>query len=314
MEFQFTVGRARKLLGSAVALVLRVWLAAAAVLFVALVVTLSSAAAGPYSIDVTFDLLPTSLQFNEVDWSQVDDSHGIRCTDETHALNDGVSWVRCRFVANEINDAKQYLHRQGLQTGDVYRNIWIKPVNGGYGFYAASVVIAAGLIILLMRFFGWRLSLELKLIRDLGWRAFAVLVAPAAFCMVLTWLIFWVVGVEASHPVVQSLDPSDRISLMVAAILIAPVLEELLYRGLVFDLLQGASRAVPACIVGTGLFVVSHGAMELWDSGIPRFVMLGVASVCLYAIRVRFGSLILCIGAHAFFNAVVVLAWLSTTG
>ena len=303
-----------KYLWRALAFILRAWLAAAAVLFVALVVTLSSAASGPYSIDVTFDLLPTSLQFNEVEWSQADDDQEIRCTDETRAVNDGVSWVRCYFVANEINDAKQYLHRQGLQTGDVYRNVRIKPVNGGYGFYVASVFIAAALIILLMRFFGWRLSSELKLISNLGWRALAVLVAPTALCVALAWLVFWMVGVQASHSVAQSLSPADRISLMVAAILIAPVLEELLYRGLVFDLLQRASGAVPACMVGTGLFVISHGAMELWDSGTPRLVMLGVVSVCLYAIRARFGSLILCIGAHAFFNAVVVLAWLSASG
>ena len=314
MILRSTVLRTGKYCSRAIAFILRVWLAAAAVLLVALAVTLSSAAAGPYSMDITFDILPKSLQFNEVDWSQTDDDQGIRCTDETQAFNDGVGWVRCRFVADEINDAKQYLHRQGLQTGDVYRNIRIKPVSGGYGFYVASVVIAAVLITLLVRFFGWRLSSELKLISNLGWRALAVLVAPTALCMVLTWLIFWVVGVEASHSVVQSLSPSDRVSLMVAAILIAPVLEELLYRGLVFDLLQRASGAVPACVVGTVLFVISHGAMELWDSGTPRFVMLGVASVCLYAIRVRFGSIILCIGAHAFFNAIVVLALFSATG
>ncbi|WP_296251195.1 CPBP family intramembrane glutamic endopeptidase [uncultured Stenotrophomonas sp.] len=306
--------RRRKLFSRAVAFVLRVWLAAAAVLLVALMVTLSSAAAGPYSIDVTFDVLPTSLQFSEIDRRQVDDEQGIRCSDETSAFNDGVSWVRCRFVASEINDAKRYLHRHGLQTGDVYRNVRIKPVSGGYGFYVASVVIAAALIILLGKFFGWHLSSELKLICNLGWRVLAVLIAPTALCMALAWLIFWAIGIEPSQTVVQSLSPSDRISLMVAAILIAPVLEELLYRGLVFDLLQRASGAVPACLVGTGFFVVSHGAMELWDSGIPRLVMLGVVSVCLYAIRVRFGSLILCIGAHAFFNAVVVLAWLSTAG
>lgn len=277
-------------------------------------ITLSSAVSGPYSMDITFDVLPTSLQFNEVDWSQADDDQGIRCTDETHTLNDGVSWVRCRFVANEINDAKQYLHRQGMQTGAVYRNIRITPVNGGCGFYVASVVVAAGLSILLMRFFGWSLSSELKLIGNLGWRALAVLAAPTALCIVMASLISWMVGMEAGNLVVQSFSTSERISLMVAAILIAPLLEELLYRGLVYSLLHRASGSVPACMVGTGLFVISHGSMEFWDSGTLRLAMLGVISVSLYAIRVRFGSLILCIGAHALFNAVVVLAWLSAAG
>jgi len=303
-----------RLLDRAIWLFLQGCLAAFAVLCVSFAIALSSAVSGPYSMDVTFDLLPASVEFNQVDWSQADDDQGIRCSDETRVVNDGFSWVRCHFVANEINDAKEYLHRQGMQTGDVYRNIRIRPVNGGYGFYVTSVVVVAVLITLLMRFFGWRLSSELKLIRDLGWRALAVLVAPTALCMVLAWLIFWGGGVEASQLTVQSLSPSDRVSMMVAAILIAPVLEELLYRGLVFDLLQRANGAVPACMVGTGLFVISHGAMEFWDSGTPRLVTLGVASVCLYLIRVRFGSLILCIGAHAVFNAVVVLAWLSASG
>lgn len=309
-----TIASKRGALDRATSFVARGLLAVLAVMCVSLAITLSSAVVGPYSMDVTFDLLPTSLQFNEADWSQTEDDKGIRCTDETRAFNDGLSWVRCRFVANEINDAKHYLHGQGLQTGDVYRNIRIKPVNGGYGFYVAAVAIAAGLIVLLKLFFGWRLSSELKLIGDLRWRTLAVMVAPTALCLVLAWLIFWTVGGEAGQSAVQSFGPSDRISLMVAAVVIAPVLEELLYRGLIFDLLQRAGGAAPACLVGTSLFVISHGAMELWDSGIPRLVMLGVVSVCLYAIRARFGSLILCIGAHAFFNVVVVLALLSAAG
>lgn len=303
-----------KLFRRAGGFILRAWLAAFAVLLVSLVVILSSAAAGPYSMDVTFSLSPTSLQFGEVDWSAADDDQNIRCTDETLALNDGVSWVRCRFIADEINDAQKYLHRRGMQTGGVFRDIRIKPVTGGYGFYVASVAIAAVLTILLMRVFGWSLSAELKLIRSLGWGALVVLVAPTVIFMSLASLILWAVGFEARHSVVQSFSPSEQISLMVAAILIAPLLEELLYRGLVYSLLQRASGAIPACMVGTGLFVISHGSMELWDSGIPRLLMIGFLSVSLYAIRIRFGSLILCIGAHAFFNAVVVLAWLSASG
>ena len=303
-----------KLFRRAGAFILRAGLAAFAVLLVSLVVILSSAVAGPYSIDVTFDLLPTSLQFGEVEWNAADDDQNTRCTDETLALNDGVSWVRCRFIADEINDAKQYLHRQGMQTGEVYRDIRITPVRDGYGFYLASVVIAAGLAMLLIRVFRWSLSAELKVIKNMGWGAFVVLVAPTVIFMSLASLFFWAVGVEARHSAVQSFSPSEQISLMVAAILIAPLLEELLYRGLVYSLLQRASGAIPACMVGTGLFVIAHGSMEFWDSGIPRLLMIGFLSVSLYAVRVRFSSLILCIGAHAFFNAVVVFAWLSAAG
>ncbi|MNV94190.1 hypothetical protein D3C71_1889650 [compost metagenome] len=66
---------------------------------------------------------------------------------------------------------------------------------------------------------------------------------------------------------------------------------------------------VSACIVGTALFVICHLATEFWEAGRLRLLMLVVMSTCLYAIRARFGSITLCIGAHALANTLVLLAW-----
>ncbi len=286
------------------------WLSVASIALVSLALFLSSAVSGPYAMDITFDLTPESPRFDQRQADDTKDNQNIRCTDETPVIDDGTGWVRCRFIAHEIADAQQYLEQQGLQTGASFRNVRISPSNGSTGFYLASSLVTASLTFLLIRYCNWRPRAERDRLRKLGWRALPILLAPASISIALAALIQLTFKSSATSPVIPAFNLSEQIALVIAGAVIAPLIEELLHRGWVFHLLRKAGGAIFASVVGTGLFVLCHVATEFWTVGPQRLVMLVVMSASLYAIRVRFDSILLCIAAHALFNGLVVATWL----
>ena len=93
--------------------------------------------------------------------------------------------------------------------------------------------------------------------------------------------------------------PSDGlVFLFVLAVFAAPVIEELLFRGL---LLGALLRSVPAAVAGVWsalLFTFVH-PMVSW----PPVFLLGVLCA---ALRLRGWSVVACMVLHAVYNAVVV--------
>jgi uncharacterized protein len=80
----------------------------------------------------------------------------------------------------------------------------------------------------------------------------------------------------------------------------APVVEELLFRGLGYSLLRPFGRA--AALLGTGVaFAAAHGLVE-------AFPLLALFGVGLAWIRERTGSVLPCIVLHGLFNAIAMLA------
>jgi len=79
---------------------------------------------------------------------------------------------------------------------------------------------------------------------------------------------------------------------MVTAIaLVAPVLEELLHRGLIFDLLSRRAGAIAASGIGTVLFVGMHFGGASGQVEPIRLVSLVTFSLAMYVVRVRWNSL-----------------------
>lgn len=294
--------------------ILQAWLALLAVGFVSMVMAASSALSGPYSMDITFDLSPGSLHFHEVEWSDSGNGLDIRCNDETFAFADGVRWVRCRFVADETIDAQRYLHKLGLKTGSALRNIRISPVGGGQVFYAVSLIIAVLLVALLMWSRHWSPSLDLGNVRALRGRSLAIVVMPALVTFAVILLLHMMIGGDESQSPLQPFSVAERCTVLITAVLVAPLIEELLYRGLIFGLLERVGGGLQASVFGTGLFVACHASMEFWDIRFTRLAMLTVLSACLYVVRMRWESLILCVIAHMVFNASVVFVWMAAAG
>lgn len=88
---------------------------------------------------------------------------------------------------------------------------------------------------------------------------------------------------------------------MITAIFIAPVYEELMFRGVIFPYFAKRAGLIPALIIVSVLFALMHFHL-------PSFVPLAILSGVLCLAYWRTGSLWTSIGVHMIFNAVSILA------
>ncbi len=130
------------------------------------------------------------------------------------------------------------------------------------------------------------------------------LVAAMTFVFALVWF-----PPEPGQPLgpmteLTSTPGPGRIYLGVIALALAPFLEELLFRGVLFAGLSASWGRVPAAVVTTLAFIALH-ATELrfyWAAGLG-IVALGTLALWL---RLRFGALGPAVAAHLTYNAVLV--------
>lgn len=147
-------------------------------------------------------------------------------------------------------------------------------------------------------------------LRDLRWAAISVPVAIALAVtsgLALLLLSQWV-GLPAkssNHETLEQLvkDPSIGfiIQVIISAVIMAPLMEELIFRGVLQTCLVSllGGRRWPALLIAAGIFSVTHAAITPWQDLVPLFV-LGLVFGYLYE---RTGSLLTPILCHAGFNA-----------
>lgn len=100
-----------------------------------------------------------------------------------------------------------------------------------------------------------------------------------------------------------------RIMVVVTAVVIAPLLEEMLFRGLFQTMIRSyldefTDGAWPAIVITSVLFISSHADLSHWPA-------LFVLSMCLGYSYEKSGSLIRSIFIHAMFNGVIIISVLS---
>jgi membrane protease YdiL (CAAX protease family) len=152
-----------------------------------------------------------------------------------------------------------------------------------------------------------------------GWRRAALGVGFGVLGLLFIYPLFWLVaylsarliGAE-SHPLIPVLIGSESrwlaIYLVVVAVVTAPLVEETLFRGIVFRALNAHLPFWPAALVSAGLFAAGHAQL----SALLPILLLGVLLAFLTR---RTGSLLAPTAAHAFFNGVsagiaLLYAWL----
>ncbi len=101
--------------------------------------------------------------------------------------------------------------------------------------------------------------------------------------------------------------PGSLVLLVVAAVLVAPVLEELLFRGVVLRGLMLRTGFWPAAVVSSACFGTLH-ATAVGLAGLPIVLATGVFGLGLCVLTRRTGRLGPGIGVHALRNAVAVAA------
>ncbi|MGO1117528.1 lysostaphin resistance A-like protein [Rhodovibrionaceae bacterium A322] len=130
---------------------------------------------------------------------------------------------------------------------------------------------------------------------------FAFLMIPAV--SLINILVQEIMGGEQENPQLQVLAPAgfswgSYISIMVISALVVPIIEEIVFRGLLFGWLAGRFGVAIGAGVSALIFSILHGVPHL----IPSLCVLGVALAYLYE---KSGSLWPPIILHGAFNAVM---------
>ncbi|MGH2830152.1 MAG: lysostaphin resistance A-like protein [Actinomycetota bacterium] len=131
--------------------------------------------------------------------------------------------------------------------------------------------------------------------------------------LVVGSVVLWIVSALSTGEV-ESPDQLDYSSpgagilalTAVGVVLVAPIAEELFFRGLVFGAFRSRLRFVPAAVVSGALFMLAHAPFWLI---LPSILTLGVVLAWVYQRR---GSIVPCIVGHALFNAIGFAAYLVT--
>lgn len=124
------------------------------------------------------------------------------------------------------------------------------------------------------------------------------------------------VGHELLERMMEGESPLARALLIFSALVLAPVLEEVMYRGLLQSALQSAThwqmrRGV--IVLSAVIFSVIHAGPATFDSsatgGVPWQALIGliVLAIVLGGLYERTGKLLACIVVHSLFNATNVL-------
>lgn len=174
-----------------------------------------------------------------------------------------------------------------------------------------QLVMAGAVAIFVVRRVGWVAWLGL---RWRGW-PWGFLIAPGA--VVFMWLVFrglkesgymeWMetFGVETVQDTVKLLQQTEDLRILFlmsfAAVIIAPVCEELVFRGYFYPVLKKFAGAWPAAVGSALVFAGAHGNLAAL---LPLFIFGGVL-VLLYE---KTGSLWAPIAAHFCFNSATVIA------
>ena len=196
------------------------------------------------------------------------------------------------------------LGRDALASGGD-RAIEFRHILGGAMTYASVVVFLAGILVYrgisLVRTFGWD---ALGFVGSLG-RALVCLLAAYPLLMLVQAMVYGASGGNvAPQDVVEFLQsaksPRDRAAILVMAIIVAPVAEEIIFRGYLYPVGKKYLGAFVSALVTAVLFAILHGHA----ASIPALFTL---ALCLALSYEKTGSLLVPMIMHAVFNAVSVV-------
>jgi membrane protease YdiL (CAAX protease family) len=110
-----------------------------------------------------------------------------------------------------------------------------------------------------------------------------------------------VIPIASDNQLIVKLMSEDFIGIVITSVIVAPIFEELLFRGVIFDGLRFNYNVATGMFVSSFLFGLGH---------LNVFVSINTFFLALFLawIRLRSGSLMLCVITHAMFNATQLMA------
>jgi len=186
------------------------------------------------------------------------------------------------------------------------RTVEFGHVVSGAVIYSSIVLFLVGLLLYRNlppgEIFGWDRT---SFARALG-RGLLYLAAAYPLLMLVQAMVYGAAGGDMSpQEVVQFLQnadtPRDRIAVLLMAVVVAPVAEELIFRGYLYPVGKRYFGPFPAMVATSLLFAVLHGHL----ASIPALFTL---AMCLGLAYEKTGTLLVPMIMHAVFNAVSVTA------
>lgn len=154
---------------------------------------------------------------------------------------------------------------------------------------------------------------RLSVWRVLAWSLLLIapilLVVNASAAGVMEWLkAFWpdLASQDSVQAFQKSKDPAARALMIVAAVVVAPLVEETIFRGFIYGVLKRFTDGCFAALCSALLFAVVH-------FHIGSLLPLTVLALLLCLAYERTGSLLVPMGLHALFNAASLVALLFFT-
>jgi len=200
----------------------------------------------------------------------------------------------------------------------------LRKSQGAWGLVqiASQVVLDVGLLGYLA--VQMRMKFRAPFWRTIGWRPLETTTSPRALAyltLVLGGFLLAVVTViaETAFPPRHALpietvlqDPRAALLFMLTAVLVAPVVEETLFRGYLYPVVA-RSFGVGAGVFITGtLFGLLH-SVQLWG-GWWQIALLIVVGLVFTLVRARTGTVLASFIVHISYNALQVIAPLATNG
>ena len=155
-----------------------------------------------------------------------------------------------------------------------------------------------------MPFAQWRAGLGLTGGAQAIGRGFIGYLAGLPVIAVGFWItntLVQVTGMSADHPISEELGSTSMWLILINAVVWAPLVEELVFRGAFYRFLRPTYRVVGASVLSGLLFAVLH---PQGFTGVPAILSVGIV---LGVIREWSGSTVSCITAHAMHNGAIVM-------
>lgn len=135
-------------------------------------------------------------------------------------------------------------------------------------------------------------------------REFWISVGLAVVLCCIGSALAWLLGSGTPTQLDQIINSSlaARYSLAVLAVFTAPLVEELVYRGVLYSALHRLVGVSPAVIIVLGVFTLIH-VPQYWPN-VGVLAAVGLLSVCLTIIRAYTGRLFPCVVIHFVFNGI----------
>src|SRR5262245_10718173 len=200
-----------------------------------------------------------------------------------------------------------YLIVRALQTGQP-TSLRALPQDLGFILVTVGSTLPAHLLILWICWFVVTSRGRRPFLRTLGWEWYPqfkwVHAVGLAFLMFGLMIVFQKLlpHRETDFEKILRLGYSVRVMIAILAVVTAPLVEEVVYRGVLYGGIERAHGKVAAIVAVTFLFAVVH-AQQYWGSVASLAAILSL-SLVLTLLRAWTGKLLPCVATHLVYNAI----------